>query len=116
MKKSTQNKYTKMHSKWTASEKLVRIAVVLLRHIPCSAVAIASIQETDAEELTLKLDLLKKEEKERGKKIKYLEAEIVKVKGEIDNPVKLEKMEVLIEEMVCVIASWFEFSSDDFEK
>jgi hypothetical protein len=81
-----------------------------------TAVAIASIQETDAEELTLKLDLLKKEEKERGKKIKYLEAEIVKVKGEIDNPVKLEKMEVLIEEMVCVIASWFEFSSDDFEK
>ncbi|KAG5644817.1 hypothetical protein DXG03_007639 [Asterophora parasitica] len=61
MKKTTQAKFNKMKMKWTASEKL----------------------ETDAEELTAKLDRLKKEEKDRLKRIKALEVEIERTKEEL---------------------------------
>lgn len=99
MKKSTRNKFDKMKSKWDASEKYV--CIFPPPHFPCSFLMLwPSMQENEAEELTLKLASLKKEEKERGRKIKNLEAEIVKVKAQIDSPVKLEKVEVLIEETV----------------
>jgi hypothetical protein len=98
MKKSTKAKFEKMQIKWNASEKYVRILSTSFSLFISNTTA--CIQENEAEELTMKLDLLKKEEKERGKKIKNLEADIVKVKAEIDNPVKLEKVEVLIEEAV----------------
>lgn len=60
------------------------------------------IQEADAEDLTLKLDRLKKEEKDRIRKIKALEAEIARTKEELAKvpDVKPEKMEDLQNEMV----------------
>ncbi|KAF8237930.1 P-loop containing nucleoside triphosphate hydrolase protein [Tricholoma matsutake] len=79
IKKSTQAKFKKMTGKNDAIEKL----------------------EGEAEELTLKLDRLKQTEKERIKRIKALEQEIVKTREELAKPpdVKLEKEEDLAAEM-----------------
>ncbi|KAF8076878.1 hypothetical protein FPV67DRAFT_1605252 [Lyophyllum atratum] len=73
IKKTTVAKFNKMRTKWNASEKL----------------------EQDAEELTAKLDRLKREEKDRARRIKGLEAEIEKTKEELAKlmEVKLEKAE-----------------------
>lgn len=48
----------------------------------------------------LKLDQLKKEEKERVRKMKSLEADIVRIEAELAKPVKLEKVDSLNQEAV----------------
>lgn len=60
------------------------------------------MQENEAEELTLKLDRLKKTEKERIRQIKTFEQEIAKTQEELAKhlDVKLEKAEDLAAEMV----------------
>jgi hypothetical protein len=60
------------------------------------------MQENEAEELTLKLDRLKKAEKERIRQIKVFEQEIAKTQEELSKhlDVKLEKAEDLAAEMV----------------
>ncbi|KAG6812148.1 hypothetical protein H0H92_004147 [Tricholoma furcatifolium] len=74
-KKTTVAKLHKMKVKWTASEKL----------------------EGEAEEVTLKLERLKQEEKERVRKISVLEAEIQRTQKELDrlSEIKLEDLEGL---------------------
>lgn len=58
-------------------------------------------QEGEAEDLGLKLDRLKKDEKERVRKIKNLEGNISRLEAELAKPaVKLEKNEDLVNEMV----------------
>ncbi|KAF5388335.1 hypothetical protein D9615_000804 [Tricholomella constricta] len=78
IKKTTVAKFNKMKAKWTASEKL----------------------ETDADELTSRLDRLKKEEKDRVKRIKGLEIDVDKTKEELAklSEVKPEKHEDLVAE------------------
>ncbi|KAF8885790.1 P-loop containing nucleoside triphosphate hydrolase protein [Infundibulicybe gibba] len=76
VKKSTRRKFEKMESKWTASEKL----------------------EAESEELTTRLDNIKKAAKERVKKIRNIEAEISRIQAELAKPVKLEKQEYLIDQ------------------
>ncbi|GLB34268.1 putative P-loop containing nucleoside triphosphate hydrolase protein [Lyophyllum shimeji] len=77
-KKTTVAKFNKMKAKWIASEKL----------------------EGDAEELTSRLDRLKREEKDRARRIRALEIEIEKTKEEQAKlmEVKLEKHEDLVAE------------------
>jgi structural maintenance of chromosomes protein 5 len=60
------------------------------------------VQESEAEELTQKLDRLKKTEKERIRRIKALEQEITRTQEELEKPpdAKLEKEEDLVAEMV----------------
>jgi len=62
-----------------------------------------TVQEGEAEELTLRLDRLKKTEKDRIRQIKALEQEIVRTREELAKPpdVKPEKAEDLAAEMVC---------------
>ncbi|KAG5651262.1 hypothetical protein H0H81_009306, partial [Sphagnurus paluster] len=74
-KKTLVAKFNKMKNKWSASEKL----------------------EQEAEDLSSKLDRLKKDEKERLRKIKGFEAEIERTKEELAklSQVKLEKPEDL---------------------
>ena len=57
-------------------------------------------QDTDAEELIVKLQNLKKQEKTRVKKIKLLETEINKIKTELEKPVEAENMDDLNAELV----------------
>lgn len=76
-----------------------------------------TVQEGEAEDLTLKLDSLKKREKERIRRIKTLEQEISRTEEELAKPpdVKLEKEEDLAAEAVgfgsffhpC-LCSWFD--------
>ncbi|KAF9458464.1 P-loop containing nucleoside triphosphate hydrolase protein [Collybia nuda] len=79
MKATIQARFGKMKNKVAASDKL----------------------ENDAEELTLLLDRLKKEEKDRARKIKAFEAEIIRTKEELAKQldVKLEKLSDVAEEM-----------------
>lgn len=96
MKTTIQAKLVKMKNKLGASDKLVRY-----NYIVCAAYP-HIMQETDADELSLRLDRLKKEEKERARKIKSLEAEIVRTKDELAKPpdVKLEKIQDVLDEIV----------------
>jgi hypothetical protein len=48
-----------------------------------------------------KLGDLKKSEKDRLRKIKTLEAEIVKIKADLAGPVKLEPIEDIVADHVC---------------
>ncbi|TFK43988.1 P-loop containing nucleoside triphosphate hydrolase protein [Crucibulum laeve] len=75
MKKSTQAKFRTMSTKWSASDKL----------------------ESEAEDITTRLGQLKRDEKERARKIKTLEMDIAKLEEHLAKPptVKLEKMEDL---------------------
>lgn len=97
MKAAIQAKITKMKAKLTAGEKLV-CPITFYAFIICSNVS----QESDAEDLSLRLDRLKKEEKERARKIKNLETEIIKTKEELAKPpdVKLEKLSDVIDDLV----------------
>jgi structural maintenance of chromosomes protein 5 len=99
IKKSTQAKFKKMTAKNGTIEKLVS-----LPSLPDFSELdyLQTLQEGDAEELTLKLDRLKKTEKERVRRIKSLEQEITRTEEELAKPpdVKLEKEEDLATEMV----------------
>lgn len=55
--------------------------------------------------MTLKLYNLKKDEKERVRKIKTLENEIVKIKTELEKPVEKENPDDLVDELVCFYSS-----------
>ncbi|KAG6836487.1 hypothetical protein H0H93_007586 [Arthromyces matolae] len=83
-KKTAQAKFNKMKTKWVASEKL----------------------ETEAEELTSKLDLLKAQEKERLRKIANAEAEIERTRDHLLklNETKLENMDDVVADGRKVLA------------
>ena len=57
-------------------------------------------QENEAEEITNKLDGLKRAEKDRAKKIKDLENQIKKIQDEIDNPPEVEDLQAINNEIV----------------
>lgn len=96
MKATIQAKLGKMKNKLAASDKLVCYNCVFCATYP------HIMQETEADELSLRLDRLKKEEKERARKIKSLEAEIARTKEELAKPpdVKLEKLQDVLDEIV----------------
>lgn len=60
-----------------------------------------SLQENEAEDVTNRLDGLKRAEKDRAKKIKDLENQLRKMQDELDNPPKLEDLEAINNEIVC---------------
>lgn len=53
------------------------------------------LQENEAEEVTNRLDGLKRAEKDRAKKIKDLENQVRKMQNEIDNPPEMEDLEAI---------------------
>ena len=57
-------------------------------------------QEAEAEDAMLKLENLKKSEKDRVKRIKALQAEIAKITSELKSPVETESMEDINDELV----------------
>jgi hypothetical protein len=63
---------------------------------------IVNNQDTEADDLTLKLENLKKDEKNRVKRIKVLENEVTKMTSELEKPVKTEKMEDVVTAQVCL--------------
>ncbi|KAH7926802.1 P-loop containing nucleoside triphosphate hydrolase protein [Leucogyrophana mollusca] len=76
-KGASRQKFQQMKTKWAESDKL----------------------DVDADELTNKLDGLKKAEKERARKIKELQAQIDKWQRELDNPPELENVQAINDEM-----------------
>jgi len=58
-------------------------------------------QENEAEEITNRLDGLKRAEKDRVKKIKDLENQVRKIQNEIDNPPKVEDLQAINNAIVC---------------
>lgn len=96
-KASTQAKFKKMRDKFEASDELVG-----LPYSPNTDGRLTLAQDKEAEELIDKLSALKDDERKRGKKIKDLEGEISRYEAELANPVKNEKMEDLVTEMVSL--------------
>ncbi|KAG2359387.1 P-loop containing nucleoside triphosphate hydrolase protein, partial [Suillus spraguei] len=76
-KTASRQKFQQMKNKWGENDKL----------------------ERDAEDVTNKLDGLKRAEKERIKKIKEIQGHNEKWQKELDNPPKLEELEVINTEM-----------------
>lgn len=58
------------------------------------------LQENEAEELTMKIDNLKKTEKERIKKIRAYEADLERMEAELKKPVQVEREEDVQAEIV----------------
>ncbi|KIJ69821.1 hypothetical protein HYDPIDRAFT_78852 [Hydnomerulius pinastri MD-312] len=77
-KNASKAKFQQMKAKWADSERL----------------------ENEAEDVTTRLDGLKRSEKDRAKKIKDLEAQIKKWQHDIDHPPELEDLQVITDEMV----------------
>ncbi|KAF9226823.1 P-loop containing nucleoside triphosphate hydrolase protein [Gyrodon lividus] len=75
-KNASKQKFQQMKANWAESEKL----------------------ENEAEEVTNKLDGLKRAEKDRAKKIKDLENLIKKWEHDINNPPELEDLQVIVDE------------------
>src|ERR1700721_1335049 len=64
------------------------------------------IQDQEAEDLSLKLEDLKKNEKGRARRIKTLETEIAKMKDELENPPKIESMDAVNDDQVSIHFSY----------
>lgn len=62
---------------------------------PSERQTLNSLQENDAEDITNRLDGLKRAEKDRAKKIKDLENQIRKMQNEIDDPPELEDLQAI---------------------
>ena len=61
---------------------------------------VGCFQDAEAEDLTTKLDQLKKDEKDRQRKIKELENSIEKIKAELAIPLETENADELMTEHV----------------
>ena len=104
IKKTASAKFADLVQKLSDSEKLVSPVTFYLFRTPESSIHFDKEQEAD--EFISKLDNLKKEEKERARRIKALEQEITRTKEELvkQQEVKPEKVEDLQVEMVCCCA------------
>jgi structural maintenance of chromosomes protein 5 len=60
------------------------------------------MQDQEAEDLSLKLEDLKKNEKGRARRIKTLETEIAKMESELENPPSIESMEAVNDDQVSI--------------
>ncbi|KAK2463737.1 hypothetical protein APHAL10511_004230 [Amanita phalloides] len=76
MKQSTQDKFQQMLAKWERCERL----------------------DSDADDLLTKLDQLKRDEKDRQRRIKELEKEIEQTRKDLETPVKTENSDDLNDE------------------
>jgi hypothetical protein len=94
-KKATKQKFDKMKKKWQQSEQLVR-KICHASQSPSNM----DEKESEAEDVTIKLQDLKKNEKDRLKRIKALETEIAKITSELEKPVETEKMEDINDDLV----------------
>jgi hypothetical protein len=63
-------------------------------------------QESQAEETSNKLSNLKKEEKNRAKKIQDMERAISMLQADLEKPVEVESMAAVDEEIVRLFTSW----------
>lgn len=72
-------------------------------------------QETQAEDISNKLSNLKKEEKNRAKKIQDVEKTVQKLQADLERPVEVESMTEVDEETVGP-PSLCRFHLSDFEK
>jgi hypothetical protein len=72
-------------------------------------------QETQAEDISNKLSNLKKEEKNRAKKIQDVEKTVQKLQADLERPVEVESMTEVDEETVRP-PSLCRFYLSDFEK
>jgi len=65
-----------------------------------SSLTSCTTQEARAEEISNSLSSLKKDEKNRAKKIQEVERTIQKLQGELEKPIQVENMSKIDEEMV----------------
>lgn len=95
-KEATKKRFRSMKTKWDENEKLVRLMTVRFRvsYDPIT-------QETRAEEISNSLSNLKKEEKNRAKKIQDIEQLVQKIQADLAKPVQVEDMSEIEEESVC---------------
>lgn len=95
-KEATKKRFRSMKTKWDENEKLVRLMTVRFRvsYDPIT-------QETRAEEISNSLSNLKKEEKNRAKKIQDIEQLVQKLQADLAKPVQVEDMSEIEEESVC---------------
>jgi hypothetical protein len=95
-KEATKKRFRSMKTKWDENEKLVRLTTVRFRvsYDPIT-------QETRAEEISNSLSNLKKEEKNRAKKIQDIEQLVQKLQADLAKPVQVEDTSEIEEESVC---------------
>ena len=95
-KEAAKKRFRSMKTKWDENEKLVRLTSVQFRvsHGPI-------VQETRAEEISNSLSNLKKEEKNRAKKIQDIEQLVQKLQVDLAKPAQVENTSEIEEESVC---------------
>jgi hypothetical protein len=96
-KKTTKQRFDKMRSKWSQSERLV---CTLNGSFMLHSLNASCIQDTEAEDLTLKIEDIKKNEKNRARRIKNLQVEIAKMTSELETPLQTESTSDLNDELV----------------
>lgn len=97
-KESAKKKFRSMKAKWDENDKLVYILASF--YLVFSSTG-HTTQETRAEEISNRLSNLKKEEKDRAKKIHDVERVVQTLQAELEKPIKAENMTDIDEEMVC---------------
>lgn len=98
-KKAAQDKFKKMNDKSNQSEKLVSGPGFFWGL--CLTYSCCRYKETDAIELTNKLNDLKKNEKDRLRKIQDIQSKIEQMQHDLDNPPEIEDMTAIEQDMVC---------------
>ena len=100
-KDAAKKKFKSMKAKWDENEKLVRILSV---HLEFSLIGYIT-QEARAEEISNSLMNLKKEEKNRAKKIQEFERLVQTLQADLAEPIQVEDMSDIDEEIVCLFFS-----------
>ena len=92
-------KFKSMKTKWDENEKLVTLLSVRLEFSPIGCIT----QEARAEEISNSLSNLKKEEKNRAKKIQESERAVQNLQADLAKPIPVEDMSEIDEEIVCFL-------------
>jgi hypothetical protein len=95
-KEAAKKRFRSMKAKWTENEKLV----YYLLSMPIFSPTGRTMQESRAEEISNRLSNLKKEEKNRAKKIQEVERTIQKLQEDLARPSQVENMTEIDDEIV----------------
>ncbi|KAH9983439.1 hypothetical protein BJV74DRAFT_797421 [Russula compacta] len=95
-KESAKRKFRSMKAKWDENDKLVYILASFYLIFSSTG---HTTQESRAEEISNRLSNLKKEEKDRAKKIHDVERVVQTLQAELEKPIKVENMTDIDEEM-----------------
>lgn len=97
IKEAAKRNFKSMKTKAGENEKLVTLTPGHSELLPTGPIT----QEMRAEEISCSLSNLKKEEKSRAKKIQDIERQVQVLHADLANPIQVEDMSEIDEEMAC---------------